>query len=147
MRKIYDQLNIEERVMLQVRLEMGTKPGAIAVGLSRPASTIWCELRRNGWVRPKTQPGPGRPLMAGGNRVQVAHQHAYAGKTRPRVVKRLQLCHAPWRVMQGSDRLAAFWSYQASSAGTRPGSAWSDPGSCSRLPILSSLVDDSSEVN
>ena len=76
MGKIYDQLGIEERVMIQMRLEMGVKPGAIAVGLSRPASTIWRELRRNGWVRPKTHPGPGRPLMAGGYLADVAHRRA-----------------------------------------------------------------------
>ncbi len=35
-------------------------------------------------------PGPGRPLMAGGYRAQVALQHAYVGKTRLRVVKRPQ---------------------------------------------------------
>ncbi len=46
MGKIYDQLSIEERVVIQMRLEMGVTPGAIAVGLGRPASTIWRELRR-----------------------------------------------------------------------------------------------------
>jgi len=96
MGKIYDQLSIEERVVIQTRLEMGVKPGAIALGLGRPASTIWRELRRNGWVRPKTHPSRGRPLMAGGYRAQVAHQHAYVGKTRPRVVKRLQPGNPLW---------------------------------------------------
>ncbi len=48
MGKIYDQLGIGERVVIQIRLEMGVKPGAIALGLGRPASTIWRELRRNG---------------------------------------------------------------------------------------------------
>jgi IS30 family transposase len=32
-----------------MRLELGVKPGAIAVGLGRPASPIRRELRRNGW--------------------------------------------------------------------------------------------------
>ena len=96
MGKIYDQLSIEERVMLQMRLEMGVKPAAIALGLGRPASTIWRELHRNGWVRPKTHSSRGRPLMAGGYRAQVAHQHAYVGKTRPRVVKRLQPRNPLW---------------------------------------------------
>jgi len=60
MGKIYDQLSIEERVVLQMRLELGVKPATIAVGLGRPVLTIWRELRRNGWVRPKTHPAPGR---------------------------------------------------------------------------------------
>ncbi len=41
MGKIYDQLSIEERVVIQIRLEMGVKPGAIAVGLGRPLSEGW----------------------------------------------------------------------------------------------------------
>jgi len=68
MGKIYDQLGIEEWVVIQMRLEMGVKPGMITVGLGRPASTIWRELRRNGWVRPKTHPDPEHSLMAGGYR-------------------------------------------------------------------------------
>jgi len=34
--------------------------------------------------------------MAGGYRPQGAYQHAYAGKTRPRVVKRLQPENPLW---------------------------------------------------
>jgi len=47
---------------------LGVKPATIAVGLGRPVLTIWRELRRNGWVRPKTYTGtpvqvtPGRVL-------------------------------------------------------------------------------------
>jgi len=96
MGKIYDQLSIEERVMIQTRLETEVKPTAIAVGLGRSASTIWRELRCNGWVRPKTHPGRGRPLRAGGYRAQVAHQRARVGNARPRVGKRLQPGTALW---------------------------------------------------
>jgi hypothetical protein len=32
MGKIYKQLNIEERTMIQTQLEMGIKPAAIALG-------------------------------------------------------------------------------------------------------------------
>jgi len=53
-------VSIEERVVLQMRLELGVKPAAIAVGLGRPVSTIWRELRRNGWIRLKTYPSRGR---------------------------------------------------------------------------------------
>jgi len=52
MGKIYQQLSIEERTMIQTQLEMGLKPAAIATGLNRSASTLSRELRRNGWARP-----------------------------------------------------------------------------------------------
>ncbi len=76
MGKIYKQLSIEERTMIQAQLEMGIKPAAIAMGLGRSASTLSRELRRNGWVRPKTRPGPGRPPVADGYRAEAAHQNA-----------------------------------------------------------------------
>lgn len=66
MGKIYEQLSIEERTMIQTQLEMGIRPSAIAIGLNRSASTLSRELRRNGWTRPKTPRGPGRPPVAGG---------------------------------------------------------------------------------
>ena len=52
MGKIYKQLSIEERTMIQTQLEMGIKPAAIALGLNRSASTLSRELRRNRWTRP-----------------------------------------------------------------------------------------------
>ena len=81
MGKIYKQLSIEERTMIQTQLKMGIKPAAIAVGLHRSASTLSRELRRNGWARPKARPEPGRPAVAGGYRAAVAHQ------------RRAQACH------------------------------------------------------
>src|SRR3972149_8409470 len=66
MGKIYKQLSIEERTMIQTQLEMGIKPAAIALGLNRWASTLARELRRNGWARPKARRGPGRPAGGGG---------------------------------------------------------------------------------
>ena len=66
MGKNYNQLSIEERTMIQTQLEMGVKPAAIALALNRSASTLSRELRRNGWSRPKTPRGPGRPAVAGG---------------------------------------------------------------------------------
>jgi hypothetical protein len=38
MGKIYEQLSIEERTMIQTQLEMGIRPAAIAIGLNRSAS-------------------------------------------------------------------------------------------------------------
>jgi IS30 family transposase len=59
MGKIYRQLSIEERTLIQTQLEMGTNPAANTASLNRSASTLWHELRRNGWVRPKACRGPG----------------------------------------------------------------------------------------
>jgi IS30 family transposase len=69
---IYEQLSIEEWTMIQTQLEMGIRPAAIAVGLNRSESTLSHELRRNGWTRPKTRCGPGRPPVAGGYRAEAA---------------------------------------------------------------------------
>lgn len=96
MGKIYEQLSIEERTMIQTQLEMGIKPAAIALGLSRSASTISRELRRNSWVRPKARRGPGRPPVAGGYRSEVAHKRARACTVTPRVQRRLRPGTALW---------------------------------------------------
>ena len=90
MGKIYEQLSIEERTMIQTQLEMGIKPAAIAFGLSRSASTISRELHRNSWVRPRTRRGPGRPPVAGGYRSEVAHKRARVCTVMPRVERRLR---------------------------------------------------------
>lgn len=97
MGKIYQQLSIEERTMIQTQLEMGIKPAAIAVGLNRSASTLSRELRRNGWARRKTCCGPGRPPVAGGYRAQAAHQRAQACTVTPRVARRLRPGTALWK--------------------------------------------------
>ena len=96
MGNIYDQLSLEERTMIQTQLEMGIKPAAIANGLNRPASTLSRELKRNGWIRPKTRGGPGRPPMAGGYRAEGAHKRARACTLVPRVVRRLRPGSALW---------------------------------------------------
>jgi len=49
MGKIYGQLSLEERTKIQMQLEAGFLPAAIALGLDRSPSTISRELRRNGW--------------------------------------------------------------------------------------------------
>ncbi len=96
MGKRYGQLGIEERTMIQTQLEMGIKPAAIALGLNRSASTLSRELRRNGWVRPKEDRGPGRPPVAGGYRAQAAHKRARACTLTPRVERRLRPGGALW---------------------------------------------------
>src|SRR3989338_9220733 len=96
MGKIYQQLSIEERTMIQTQLEMGIKPAAIAVGLNRSASTLSRELRRNGWTRSRTPRGPGRPKLADGYRAEAAHQRAQACAGTPRVERRLRPGTALW---------------------------------------------------
>ena len=96
MGKIYEQLSIEERTMIQAQLEMGTKPAAIAAGLGRSASTLSRELRRNGWTRPKPCRGPGRPPVAGGYQAPVAQKRARACTVKPRVERRLRPGTALW---------------------------------------------------
>jgi len=72
MGKLHEQLNIEERTMIQTQLEMDIKPGTIAKGLNHSASTLSREVRRNGWVRPKICRGPGCHPVAGGYRAEAA---------------------------------------------------------------------------
>ena len=55
MGKSYKQLSIEERTLIQTQFSIGMKPAEIAEGLKRSASTLSRELRRNDWVRAKTQ--------------------------------------------------------------------------------------------
>ena len=97
MGKIYKQLSIAERTMIQTQLEMGIKPVAIAAGLNRSASTLSRELHRNGWVRPKARPGPGRPAVAGGYRADAAHRRAQACTIAPRVERRLRPGTTLWK--------------------------------------------------
>ena len=73
----YEQLNCEERTMIQLSLEQGCKLRAIARSLQRAPSSISRELRRNGWCNPATlPPKPGRPPLAGGYRASLAQQRA-----------------------------------------------------------------------
>ncbi|EQD56823.1 hypothetical protein B1B_08931 [mine drainage metagenome] len=58
MGKIYEQLSIEERTMIETQLERGVKPAAIAAELGRSASTLSRELRRK-------HPAHHHPAMTG----------------------------------------------------------------------------------
>ena len=90
MGKIYDQLSIEERTMIQTQLELGIKAAAIARSLGRSASTLSRELDRNGWIRPKVRRALGRPPTAGGYRAEIAHRRASVRASKPRVDRRLR---------------------------------------------------------
>ncbi|MBI5411213.1 MAG: hypothetical protein HZA21_04395 [Nitrospirae bacterium] len=87
---------IEERTRLHTYLEMGRTPAAMAVGLHRSASPRSRALRRNGWPRPKTRRGLGRPPVAGGDRADAAHTRAHACTGTPRVARRLRPEPAWW---------------------------------------------------
>ena len=82
--------------MIYTQLEMGLTPAAIARGLNRSASTLSRELRRNGWTRPTTCRGPGRPPIAGGYRATAAQTRAHACTGTPRVVRRRRPGTALW---------------------------------------------------
>ena len=101
MRKIYKQLSIEERTMIQTQLEMEITPAAIAFGLNRSASTISRELLRNGWVRPKALRSPGRPPVAGGYRSATAQKRARTCTVAPHVKRRLRPGTALWEQVMG----------------------------------------------
>lgn len=101
MGKIYKQLSIEDRTMIQTQLQLGIKPAAIALVLNRSASTISRELKRNSWVRPKVRLGPGRPLLAGGYRSETAHKRAYACTVKPRIERRLRPATVLWEHVMG----------------------------------------------
>jgi len=94
---MYNQLSIEERAMIQTQLALGVRPAAIARALHRSASTLSRELQRNGWRRPKTPRGPGRPAVAGGYRCESAQRRARACTVTPRVERRLRLGTPLWR--------------------------------------------------
>ena len=97
MGKIYKQLSIEERTMIQTQLSMGFKPGQIARELGRSAGTLSRELKRNGWVRPKLPRGAGRPAVAGGYRADVAQQRATACTVRPHTLRKVRPDTVLWK--------------------------------------------------
>jgi len=101
MGKIYKQLSIEDRTMIQTQLQLGNNPASIALLLNRSASTIFRELKRNSWVCPKDRLGPGRPLLAGGYRSETAHKRAHVCNIKPRVERRLRPATALWEHVMG----------------------------------------------
>ena len=90
MGKIYKQLSIEERTMIQTQLSMGLKPEQIARELGRSAGTLSRELKRNGWIRPKLPRSVGRLAIAGGYRADVAQQRATACTVRPHALRKVR---------------------------------------------------------
>jgi len=95
----YKQLSIEERSVIQAQLTLGFKPSWIAVGLGRSVSTISRELRTNGWVKLKEQPGRGRPAIAGKYRAVLAQDRADVLSAKPRVERRLKAGGILWQAV------------------------------------------------
>ena len=89
-------MSLEERTLIHTQLEMGLNPATIAMGLHRSAATLSRELRRNGWTRPKTRRGLGRPPVAGGYRADAAQARAQACTATPHVTRRLRPDTALW---------------------------------------------------
>jgi IS30 family transposase len=87
--------------MIQTQLNLGSKPATIAMVLNRSVSTISRELSRNCWVRPKVHPGPGRPLLSGGYRAEVAQKRADTCTVKPRAERRLRPATALWEHVMG----------------------------------------------
>ena len=90
MKLCYQHLSLSERTLIQTQLEMGLKAAAIARSLNRAASTVSRELRRNGWKRPSSTRGPGRPAVAGGYRAEMADKRARTCAMTPRVQRKLR---------------------------------------------------------
>jgi IS30 family transposase len=65
-------VRLEDRARIQTQLKMGLNPAAIAIKLNCSAAMLSRELRRNGWTRPTTRRGPGRPPVTGSNSVKAA---------------------------------------------------------------------------
>ena len=101
MGKSYNQLSIEERMLIQTQLSIKMKPAEIADGLKRSASTLLRELPRNDWVRPKTQRSRGRPLVSSSYRAAAAHLRTITCRINPRIEKRLRPGTALWHHVVG----------------------------------------------
>ena len=95
----YRHLNICERGMIETYLAMGTRPGTIAINLSRSRSTITREIHRNGWRRPTIVPRPGRKVEAGGYSCERAEHRACRQAAIPRVARKLVPGTPLWALM------------------------------------------------
>jgi len=92
----YQQLQLEERALIQTMLEQGHKPSAIAASLERSRSTISRELARNQYIPAAKPRSVGRPPIAGGYRCLQANQRACALRIKPRVLRRLRVGTPLW---------------------------------------------------
>ncbi len=97
MRTNYKHSSMEEHTMIQMGLEQGWMPKAIALSVQRSPSTISRELKRNGWANPAAEPQRhGRPRIAGGYRATVAQTRATALAATPCCASRLAMDGPLW---------------------------------------------------
>lgn len=92
----YHHLSLEERALIQSKLELGIIPSEIAKSLGRHKATISRELARNGWKSPSAPRSVGRPPVAGGYRCSTAHKRASDLAVKPRVERKLVVGNALW---------------------------------------------------
>lgn len=99
MPKPYSHLSLEERAQIQVWLEHGLTPSAIASKLGRSRSTITRELVRNKAAQPvsSTTAAPGRPRIARGYRCAQAHRRAQRLACKPRVQRKMSPGNPLWQ--------------------------------------------------
>ena len=99
MGKLYKQLTLEDRCLIQAQLSMCWSPAAIAAGLQRARSTITREMARNHWKPEPSGIRYGRPPIAGGYHAWRAHRRAQLLHIKPRVVRRLIPDNRLWQVV------------------------------------------------
>lgn len=89
MGKKYDHLSVEERALIQAKLECRCSVRAIARTLHRSPSTISRELKRCGWQGHGTSPPRLRTRGIDGYWCQTAHRRATRLATKPRTQPKL----------------------------------------------------------
>jgi IS30 family transposase len=100
MGKKYDHLSIEERALIQAKLEMGCGVRAIASSLERSPSTISRELKRCGWQSQAPVPNVRlRTRGINGYWCQNAHRRACALAAKARTATRLVVGNALWQLV------------------------------------------------
>lgn len=99
MAKTYRQLSLEERVTLQLQLQMGWRPAAIAAGLQRARSTITREMARNGW-KPSSESTPQSRRWGNGMYLaRTADRRAGRLHRKPRVQRKLVPATPLWDIV------------------------------------------------
>jgi len=99
MARIYRQLCLEERVVLQTQLSLGLSPAAIAAGLNRARSTITREMARNGWKPAAAATAQSRRWGNGMYLARIADRRARRLHQKPRVVRKLVPGTPLWQFM------------------------------------------------
>lgn len=101
MKKVsYGQLSAEERGMIMALKSQGSSDKEIGQALGRDRTTIWRELRRNGYRSPAERGPMGRPTIAGGYDAVRAGQRARRLRHKPRQQRKLDPQGPLWPVVR-----------------------------------------------